>query len=205
LRRVAFRSAQSNEETPEVASDERMHVLRAQQTPLAFEQLYLHYRDPVINYCFYRLGDHSEAEDAASAIFIKAMQALSGFHDRDGSFRTWLFRIAHNEVVDRHRYRARHSESPIDLFSERPGTERSPEDLAADVDARMRVHALLAALPPRERAVLELRTADLDTDQIAAVLGITAHNVRSTQCRAIARMRELIAESAHFTLEVAGD
>ena len=197
--------AQSSEVPLDEVSEERLLVLRAQESPHAFEPLYLRYRDAVINYCFYRLGNHGEAEDAASVIFIKAIRGLADFRDRDGSFRTWLFRIAHNEVVDRLRHRARHPELPIDLFRERSGSERSPEDLAADADAHVRIRTLLSTLPPRERAVLELRAADLDTHQIAAVLGVTEHNVRSTQCRALARMRTSLTQAGVLSLEVVGD
>lgn len=189
---MGARSTQARDLPSDDESDERLLVLRAQQTPRAFAPLYLRYRDPVITYCFHRLGDHEEAEDAASAVFVRAIHGLAKFHDRDGSFRTWLFRIAHNEVVDRHRHRARHSASPIELFQEWPGSAVSPEDLAADADVHRRIHALLSTLPPRERAVLELRAADLDTNQIAAVLGVTAQNVRSIQCRALARLRALL-------------
>lgn len=203
MRLASGRRTQLGDEAAGEASDERLMVLRAQQTPRAFEPLYLRYRDPVINYCFHRLGDREEAEDAASAIFIHALRGLPGFRDRDGSFRTWLFRIAHNEVIDRHRQRARHPAAPIDLFSEQPGTSRSPEEIAADADAHERLRALLAGLPPRERDVLELRAADLDTSQIAAVLGVTAQNVRSTQCRALARLRALIGDAG--ILDAGGD
>jgi RNA polymerase sigma-70 factor (ECF subfamily) len=189
------RRTQARDEESDDLSDERLLVLRAQQTPRAFEPLYLRYRDPVINYCYYRLGDRDDAEDAASTIFINALRGLAGFRDHDGSFRTWLFRIAHNEVVDQHRLRARHPMAPIDLFHERPSTERSPEDMAADADAHERVRALLANLPPREREVLALRAADLDTNQIASVLGVTAQNVRSIQCRALPRLRALIRDA----------
>jgi RNA polymerase sigma-70 factor (ECF subfamily) len=182
--------AQSVEAAADDLTAERLMVLRAQQSRRAFEPLYLRYRDPIINYCYYRLGA-DEAEDAASAIFVKAIRSLEDFQDRDGSFRTWLFRIAHNEVIDRHRRRARTSESSLDLFVNQPSSDRSPEELAADADARARVLAFLSALPSREREVLELRAAELDTEQIASVLGITAQNVRSIQWRALARMRAL--------------
>jgi RNA polymerase sigma-70 factor (ECF subfamily) len=178
-------------------------VLRAQGSPRAFEPLYLRYRDPIINYCSYRIDDPHEAEDAASAIFMKAMAALPRFRDRDGSFRSWLFRIAHNEMVDRTRRRDRRRLAPIELFAERPAEEGSPEELAADGDAHTRIRILLLQLPPREREVLELRAADLDTEQIAAVLGITVQNVRSVQCRASKRLRALL-KAGKSGLETSG-
>jgi RNA polymerase sigma-70 factor (ECF subfamily) len=200
LRRAAQTSGAAGDEP-----EEHLLVRRAQQSPRAFGPLYLRYRDAVINYCSYRLGDQFEAEDAASTVFVKALGSLRHFHDRDGSFRTWLFRIAHNEVVDRQRRRTRRPEAPIDLLRERPGGGPTPEDVAADTDAHLRVLALLTALPPRERAVLELRAAELRTEQIAAVLGISAQNVRSTQWRALARMRVLMANSAIPVTEVGRD
>ena len=81
----------------------------AQYSPMRFEPLYLRYRDPILAYCYRRLGNRAEAEDAASTIFIAALRGLRTFHDRgkEDSFRSWLFRIAHNEVAMHHRRRSR--------------------------------------------------------------------------------------------------
>ena len=166
-------------------------VRLALHAPHAFEALYLRYLDPIIAYCSYRLANRAEAEDAASAVFVKALHGLPGFRHRDGSFRTWLFRIAHNEVADRLKYRSRHPEAPLDRLIDAASPERAPEEYAIASDGHGRIRALLRSLPPRERAVLELRAADLATGEIADVLGITEQNVRTAQCRAIARMREL--------------
>ena len=173
------------------AADDGALVRAAQRAPGAFEPLYLRYRDRVFNYCYYRLGDRAEAEDAASAVFVKALGHLAGFRDRGDSFRTWLFRIAHNEVADRHKRRGRHPEAPFAAALAVADPGRTPEDQAVRADDRRRVLALLAALPARERAVLELRAADLATGEIARVLGISEQNVRTAQARAVARLRRL--------------
>lgn len=52
-------------------------VRRAQFDSADFAPLYLRYRDRVLRYCFYRLGDRAEAEDAASAVFVKAPARLA--------------------------------------------------------------------------------------------------------------------------------
>jgi RNA polymerase sigma-70 factor, ECF subfamily len=189
--------AQSKTVPPaEHADAELVHL--AQATPQAFAALYLRYRDPVLTYCFYRLADQEAAEDATSTIFIRALGHLPSFSERGDSFRTWLFRIAHNEIVDRYRRQARHPEVPLLPEMGLRDAASLPEEAAITADRRLRVLRLLAHLPPRERAVLELRAADLSTREIAEVLQISAQSVRTAQCRAVGRLRELLAGVASW-------
>src|SRR5690349_4725099 len=88
--------------TSEPVSDADL-VRQAQAAPAEFAVLYERYRIPVLTYCTARLRNHAEAEDAASAIFIKALHALPRFSERGDAFRSWLFAIAHNEITDRQR------------------------------------------------------------------------------------------------------
>jgi RNA polymerase sigma-70 factor (ECF subfamily) len=46
-----------------------------------------------------RIGDKTEAEDIAVEVFLKALQSLKSYEER-ASYAAWLFRIAHNMVVD---------------------------------------------------------------------------------------------------------
>lgn len=167
-------------------------VRLAKANPHAFAPLYLRYRDPILNYCFYRLGDHEDSEDAASVIFVKVLDHLPRFVERGNSFRTWLFRIAHNEITDRHRHRARHTNFPLDHGRGLPDPASPPEDAAISRDTRDHLRQVLAQLPPRERAVLELRTAELSTREIADVLRISEQGVRTAQSRAVSRLRGLL-------------
>ena len=66
----------------------------------------------VLNYCYHRLGTWSEAEDAAQQVFLHAYTALGRFRDREGSFRSWLFTVAHHEVANRRRGQRRHPTVP---------------------------------------------------------------------------------------------
>ena len=182
------RPAHETGDPPDAASDAAL-VCLARVSPRAFEPLYLRYRDRVLAYCYRHLGTHAEAEDAASAVFVAALRGLAGFRDRDDSFRAWLFRIAHNEVAMRHRHRSRHPVAPLDAAAQAADPAASPEEGAVLADDQRRLAALLAGLPPRERAVLELRVADLTTAEIARVLGIGEPTVRTAQSRAIARLR----------------
>ncbi len=188
-----IRSRAQPKSAPHAEDADAELVRLAQATPQAFAALYLRYRDPVLNYCFYRLGDREAAEDATSTIFVKALDHLPSFSERGDSFRTWLFRIAHNEIVDRYRRQARHPEVPLLPELGLRDAASLPEEAAISADRRLRVLRLLTHVPPRERAVLELRAADLSTREIAEVLQISEQSVRTAQCRAVGRLRELVA------------
>jgi RNA polymerase sigma-70 factor, ECF subfamily len=167
-------------------------VRRAQRHASEFGPLYLRYRDRVLRYCLYRLGDLAEAEDATSTVFVKALRGITGVHDDDASFRPWLFRIAHNEVVDHYKRRALRPETALGAADDLIDPSPSPEEAAMTVEALGRLRTLLGGLPPRERAVLELRLADLTTTEIAAVLGITEGSVWTAQSRGLAKVRDAI-------------
>ena len=73
-------------------------ALRDQQ---AFGHVYDRYLSPVYRYCYGRLGSREEAEDATSLVFARALAGLSSY--RGGAFRSWLFAIAHNVVLNMRR------------------------------------------------------------------------------------------------------
>ncbi len=166
-------------------------VAAARGDRLAFALLYERYRDDLLRYCFYCLGDWDEAADATQQIFANALAGLGRFADRGNSFRAWLFRIAHNEVCTRQR-KSRRSQSQLQDTAEIVDPAPSPEELAIVADDHERLRLLLASLPPDRRRVCELRFAGLTDKQIAGILGKSEGAVRTAQSRAIAQLRDLL-------------
>lgn len=177
---------------PAVPETDAALVAAARLDSQLFGTLYERYRDDVLRYTFYCLGDWDDAADATQQIFANAMAGLPRFADRGDSFRPWLFRIAHNEVCTRHGQRARRATSPLpdefDIVDPAP----SPEELALAADDHARLRLLLAHLPPDRRRVCELRFAGLTDKEIARVLGKSEGAVRTAQSRAVAQLRDLM-------------
>jgi len=179
--------------------DELAIVARAKIDPLAFAPLYEHYAPIVYHYCLRRLSHAEAAADATAIVFTKAIAALPKFTPdprREGStFRSWLFAIAHNVVIDTHR-RNRHHVSLDATADTQPGRlhlvdpGQSPEDLAVKSDQNRQVRAMLERLPDRQRAIVELRLAGLSGAEIGRSLGISESAVKSAQFRAYAILRE---------------
>lgn len=166
-------------------------VAAAKRDPGAFVALYRRYAPAVYGYCYNRLGSREQAEDATSQIFLKALDALPSQRD-DLAFRGWLFAIAHNVVTDAYRSRRRlwPFALPPDLIAPGPTTE----EVALAAAERSELRALLLRLPSAQRRVLELRLAGLTGPEIASVLGKRHGAVKVAQSRAIARLRQIIAE-----------
>jgi RNA polymerase sigma-70 factor (ECF subfamily) len=172
-----------------VAGDEEEQlVAAAKRDPAAFAALYERYAGRVYWFCFRRLAEPEAAEDAASLTFAKALGALRTC--RNDRFRSWLFGIARNVVLDAQRAR-RHVRSLDEALSVTDPNPR-PDDLAMAHESQRRVAALLARLPEGQRRVVELRLAGLSGKEVTAALGRPHVWVRVTQLRAYERLRRML-------------
>lgn len=162
--------------------------------PALFEQLFTEYWAPILRYCSMRLADPADAEDAAIRVMTNAFAALPKFVGGTGQFRSWLFAIAHNEVVNVYRAQARHPMSPmpgeLDLVDPHP----TPEQLALASDDQRNLWQLLQGLPQRSREVVELRLSGFTSQEIAAILGISDGAVRQAQSRALDQLRQIVID-----------
>lgn len=165
---------------------------RAQLGRADFALLYREHVPAVYRYCYRRLRRPDAAEDATSQVFTQALAGLSRFHG--GSFRAWLFTIAHHVVVDEVR-KARPS-SPLDDAGSLADPAPSLDDLVIRDETEQSLAALMRQLTPVQRQVLELRLAGLTAVEIAAVLGRSRGTIRNLQHAALARLRQIIAEQA---------
>jgi RNA polymerase sigma-70 factor (ECF subfamily) len=190
--RGLLRSRQATREAWSVgAADDAELVARAQADRQAFALLYRRYLDPVHRYCYRRLGSREAAEDATSIVFTKALTSLPNY--RAGSFRSWLFAIAHHVITDD--LRARRVVADLDAATEVMDREPTPEELALAAEAEGGVVLLLAQLPVGQRRVVELRLAGLTGREVAAVLGCSLAAVKINQVRAYTRLRALLGET----------
>ena len=183
-----------------VEPDEAELVARAQRDPRAFAALYACYVDAVYRYCYRRLGNRPDAEDATSAIFVRALTSLPQY--QVGTFCGWLFTIAHHVVTDSFR-RARPIR-PLTTADDWVDPDPGPDDLALAAQERSMLGTLLSQLPADQRDVMELRLSGLRSAEVAGIMGRSPQAVRSLQHRAVTRLRELMDAAAESKEERRG-
>ena len=163
-------------------------VAAALQDSHAFSPLYRRYVGPIYRFCYVRLNDQQAAEDATSEIFLKALRNLTDF--RGGTFPAWLFRIAHNVVIDA--YRKQRPAVTLDRAGDVATSDPSPEDQVIARSEADRLRHALTRLSEEQRIVLELDLAGWTGPQIADVLDKSPGNVRIIRYRAMQRLKTLL-------------
>jgi RNA polymerase sigma-70 factor (ECF subfamily) len=172
--------------TPE---QEREYIHQARTDPHAFAPIYDHYFPRVHAYVCYRVHEPQDAQDIVADVFFRAIRNLKRFKWRNNhSFAAWLFRIAHNLVVDHYR---KHKYAALSLVSEdglaEPASEAPlPEEALAQQEAFQQIRALIATLSPRRQEIVTLRFyGGLRNYEIARVLGLDERTVAAHLCRAL--------------------
>jgi RNA polymerase sigma-70 factor (ECF subfamily) len=142
-------------------------------------------------------GDAADAEDAAQDGFMKAHRALGRF--REGApFRPWVLRIVANEARNRRRSagRRRHLLARAAALAGSEIPEAGPEQALLDRLRRDDLTAALRGLDAAHRQVLVLRyLVGLSEAECAAVLDCRIGTVKSRHARALARLREELADA----------
>ncbi len=150
----------------------------AQATSLLYER----YSRQIFNFCLHRLGSREEAEDAAQTTFLNAFRGIQR-GVRPELEQAWLFKIAENVCLTRHRstFRRRRVESPSDLDVLQevvPCPQRDAETLIRLSDA-------LSEMSDQQRKALLLREwQGLSYREIAEELGLSQPAVETLLFRA---------------------
>lgn len=155
----------------------------------AWRALYEELAPAVLRYV--RARGAPEPQDIVGDVFVQVVRHISDFDGGSKQFRAWVFTIAHRQLIDGARSRARR---PIHLSGDDVIAHHGPigdvEQEALRALAQARVDAALAELTPDQRDVLMLRiVADLPVADVAAVLGKAPGAVKTLQVRAIAALK----------------
>ena len=171
--------------------DEENLVRRAQHHDQeAFTQLYEEHFDKIYRYIVFKIGNATEAEDMTQQVFLNALKSISSFKWKGVPFSAWLFRIAHNQIVD-HLRKKKQSTVPLD-----ESLASSDDNLQLVVEQKLDIEQMLLAtkqLTEAQREVISLRFAgELPIAQVARTMGKSQGAVKALQHSAIIALRKTL-------------
>ncbi len=165
------------------------HVLAAAQANAgwAYQRLFESSGRQVASYL--RGQGAEDADGMANEVFLRAFRNLATFRGDEAAFRSWLFVIARNCLIDERRRQMRRPAFVAGADRQGPAAPGAEQEAFEHIGAE-RVHELLSELSPDQRDVLLLRiVADLTVDQIATVLGKQPGAIKQLQRRGLESLR----------------
>jgi len=172
--------------------DEESLVRRAQKHDQeAFAQIYEEYFDRIYRYITFKIGDAVEAEDLTQQVFLNTLRSISSFKWRGKPFSAWLYRIAHNQVVD---YLRKKKKAVVPLEENLASAGDNPQQAAERKLGIERVLAAARHLTDAQREVISLRfTSELSIAQVAEVMGKSQGAVKALQHSGIVALRRALS------------
>jgi RNA polymerase sigma-70 factor, ECF subfamily len=176
-------------------------VRRAQRRdPEAFGVLYEEHFDRIYRYVLLRVRNQADAEDITQQVFLRALESIGSYRWRGTPFASWLFRIAHNLVVDYWKKKSRErtaAVAPGDIDEAVAAPAGDPAELA---ELRFDMKQLTAAcerLSDGQREVISLRFAGgLSVAEAAKVMGKSEGAVKVLQHAALVKLRRIVVADA---------
>ncbi len=159
--------------------------------PDALAELYDRFAPRIYAYLYRRIGEQRLAEDLTSDVFVQSLAALRKGQFASASLEAWLYRMAHNRLVDFYR-RERRDVVALDEWV------AAPDDVPAEAERRNLQSWLRRAmrrLTDDQQHILTLRFGQgLSAAETARLTGNTETAVRALQHRALAALRRLIRD-----------
>ena len=155
-----------------------------------------HFRRPLYGFIVRMTESVTDAEDVFQEVWLRAIRHMDSYHEKN--FLSWLFRIAHNLVIDRVR-----RQKPVVSFPEMPFTTTRWEDRIPDTrtaapdrqiamrDVGPRIKAAVAKLPLEQREVFLMRMeGDLPFKEIARIQKVSINTALARMQYALNKLRQ---------------
>lgn len=158
----------------------------------AVAHLFDRYYDPVYRYAYARLGNVTDAEDAAAETFAAMVKSLPRFRWQGVPFEAWLFRIAMSKVVDLARHRSRVRPAGDGLAVDVADDRAQPERVVAVREMRRELVVAIERLPRDQRDVVMLRFfLGRSIREAGLHLGRSDGAIKQLQFRALVSLRRM--------------
>ena len=157
-----------------VITDSHITAAIRDNTEKGFKLLLSQYSKRVYWHIRRAVGSHHDAEDITQETFVRIFRSLDRLKS-DDALKSWIYRIATNEAL-RFLEKRGNGHLPLDSAAAIPS---DPYVNYSDIEA-VELKKAIGTLPPKQRLAFNLRYYDeLEYEEIASILGTTAHNVRA--------------------------
>lgn len=172
--------------------NEKKIVEEAKQDPARFAEIYDQYVEQIYRYVMRRVNDQDVAEDLVSQTFYDALSHLKSFQFRGFPFSSWLYKIAHNNVLKWYRVNSRVQKVDLEDMVEIRSDE-NVEEIVDELNQREHINVLLNKIDYEDREIIRLKYfEEVSNIEISQIMGITPNNVGVKLYRALKKLKQLM-------------
>ena len=158
----------------------------------SFAKIYDQFVDKIYKYVFFRVG-REDALDLTEAVFLKVWENIKSYKTGKQYLSSWIYRIAHNAVVDHYRL----SKQTVELTANIPDENKNTDPIVLTA-RKMNQESLVKAiskLKKRYQQVIVLKYVnELDNKEIAKIMNKTEGGMRILKFRALKALRQILEE-----------
>lgn len=168
----------------------------------AFAELYNAYVDKIYKYIYYKVGSAQDAEDLCEQVFLKAWEAIGRYTWCGYPFSSWLYKLAHNLVVDH--YRTRRETLPLNDVIATSDEPVDPESMLRQTLDACELRDAIVQLTSEQRQVIALKFVEgYDNAEIAQMMNKKEGAIRALQYRALRSLQGILEAEEAKQLEFA--
>lgn len=175
--------------------EEELGLINAAKTnPERFAPLYEKYYKQIFNYLYQRMDSKDNAFDLTSQVFLKALTHLNNYQYKGVPFASWLYRIAHNEMMQLFRQNKDKRVVNADVSDLRFICEENQEPFFEEYIPQLK--KLITGLNEKDLQMVELRYFEKRPfKEIAEILGITEVNAKVRMYRIIEKLKRSLVKT----------
>lgn len=160
--------------------------------PLDLAALYDRFAPELYRYIYHRLGAKTLAEDLTAEVFVRVLNSPRAPND----WRAYLYRIAHNLVIDSLRKNPHVLEHAGEWIVD---AQNDPVERAETADEQRRLRKAIARLTPDQQQVIVLKfVEEMSNAQVGRILGKPEGAVKALQHRALDNLRKWLNDSPEW-------
>jgi RNA polymerase sigma-70 factor (ECF subfamily) len=178
---------------------EKQLIEAAKKDASKFLNLYDKYFDQIYRYIYRRTGGDKEITyDIVSETFLNSLKNLKKFQWKGYPFSSWLYKIAHNNVIKWYKKNRQHV--PLDKAYSLSDSKQNQKEFVETKFAQAQIQEILNKLNEEEREILRLKFfEEVSNVEIAEIMGLSVSNVGVKVFRALKKAKSFLPnKSSHY-------
>lgn len=173
--------------------DDKKLVAAAKENAEKFTALYDKYFDQIYRYVCRRVSDNDTAHDLVSQTFYDALSHIKGYEWRGYPFSSWLYKIAHNNVLKWYKQQSRYRITGLDEIKELSDPVVNQQEDIVRKEETNELHFILSQLDSDEREIIRLKFfEEVSNLEIAEIMGLSPNHIGVKVFRTLRKVKQLL-------------